>query len=100
MAVRASKRTETIQKSNPEDPEMYLPDVQNAEGDPYGETIRQCRAAGMPVPELANLLAFKPERNQFLSRFTHEVLRGPSPLSTGLRELIAAFVSRRNECLF
>jgi len=28
------------------------------------------------------------------------VMRGPSPLSPGLRELIAAFTSRRNDCLF
>jgi AhpD family alkylhydroperoxidase len=27
-------------------------------------------------------------------------MRGPSPLSPGLRELIAAFTSRRNDCLF
>ena len=31
---------------------------------------------------------------------SQEVMRGPSPLSPGLRELIAAFTSRRNDCLF
>jgi hypothetical protein len=79
---------------------MYLPEVQKAEDAPYGETIRQCREHGMPAPELAHLLAYKADRNKFLSLFTHEVMRGPSPLSPGQRELIAAFVSRRNECRY
>jgi hypothetical protein len=47
-----------------------------------------------------HLFAFKPDRTQFLSRFTQGVMRGPSPLSPGLRELIAAFTSKRNLCLF
>jgi hypothetical protein len=47
-----------------------------------------------------HLFAFKPDRTQFLSRFTQGVMRGPSPLSPGLRELIAAFTSKRNDCLF
>jgi len=28
------------------------------------------------------------------------VMRGPSPLPPGVRELIAAFTSRRNDCPF
>jgi uncharacterized peroxidase-related enzyme len=31
-------------------------------------------------------------------RFTRDVMRGPSEWSTGERELLAAFISRRNEC--
>ena len=47
-----------------------------------------------------HLFAFKPERTSHLAQFTQGVMRGPSPLSPGQRELIAAFVSRRNDCPF
>ncbi len=55
---------------------------------------------GGPVPQIYHLLAFKPDAARHLTRFTHEVMRGPSPLSTGWRELIAAFTSRKNRCKF
>jgi hypothetical protein len=80
---------------------MYLRDVENSEPrGAYAEPIRQMRAAGVPVPQIMHLFAYKPERTDFLSRFTQGVMRGPSPLSPGIRELIAAFTSRRNECPF
>ncbi len=66
----------------------------------YGRLIDELRAAGRPVPQIMHLFAYKPDRTDFLSRFTQGVMRGPSPLSPGLRELIAAFTSRRNDCLF
>ena len=37
---------------------------------------------------------------QHLSRFTQGVMRGPSPLPPWQRELIAAFTSKLNQCLF
>jgi alkylhydroperoxidase family enzyme len=80
---------------------MLLPDVEHAEPKgPSAAPIAQLRAAGLPVPQIMHLFAFKPDRTQFLSRFTQGVMRGPSPLSPGLRELIAAFTSKRNDCLF
>ena len=80
---------------------MYLPEVEEHEGGgPWAEAIRRMRAANVPVPQIMYLFAYKPDRTEFLSRFTHGVMRGPSPLSPGLRELIAAFTSRRNDCLF
>jgi len=57
-------------------------------------------AAGVPVPQILYLFAYKPAATEHLSRFTQEVMRGPSPLSPGQRELIAAFTSSRNQCLF
>ena len=79
----------------------FLPDVERTEPTgPYAATIDQLRSAGLPVPQIMHLFAFKPDRTDFLSRFTQGVMRGPSPLSPGLRELIAAFTSRRNDCLF
>jgi hypothetical protein len=80
---------------------MYLSEVENAEpAGPRAETVRQLRASGLPVPQILHLLCYKPDRTDHLSRFTQAVLRGPSPLSPGQRELIAAFTSRRNQCLF
>lgn len=80
---------------------MYLPDVETA--DPrgsYAEPIKAMQAAGVPVPQIMHLFAFKPERTDFLAQFTQGVMRGPSPLTPGQRELIAAFTSRRNDCPF
>jgi hypothetical protein len=80
---------------------MFLPDVENAEPrGPYAGPIENMRAAGVPVPQIMHLFAFKPERTDFLARYTQGVMRGPSPLSPGQRELIAAFTSRRNDCPF
>ena len=80
---------------------MYLPDVENAEPQGmYAGPINGMRAAGVPVPQIMHLFAFKPDRTDHLSRFTQGVMRGPSPLSPGQRELIAAFTSRRNDCPF
>jgi alkylhydroperoxidase family enzyme len=58
------------------------------------------RAAQVPVPQIMHLFAFKPDRTEHLAEFTQGVMRGPSPLPPGLRELIAAFTSRRNACPF
>lgn len=80
---------------------MFLPEVEQAEPrGPWAHPIGHLRAAGLPVPQIMHLFAYKPERTRHLARFTHEVMRGPSPLSPGMRELVAAFTSRRNDCLF
>ena len=80
---------------------MFLRDVESAEPrGAHAEVIRQMPAAGAPVPQIMHLFAFKPDRTGSLALFTQGVMRGPSPLSPGQRELIAAFTSRRNRCLF
>jgi hypothetical protein len=80
---------------------MFLPEVEQREPQgAYARPIGELRAAGLPVPQIMHLFAYKPDRTEFLSRFTQGVMRGPSPLSPGVRELIAAFTSRRNECPF
>lgn len=56
--------------------------------------------SGQAVPEIMHLFRFKKRNTDYLVRFTDEVMRGPSPLSPGLRELIGAFVSSRNQCCF
>ena len=78
---------------------MYLGEVEQAEGrGQYADLLRNMRASSAPVSQIFHLFAFKPRATDHLSRFTQEVMRGPSPLSPGMRELIAAFVSAENHC--
>lgn len=80
---------------------LYLTEVEQHPGDePWAAAIRQMREAGLPVPQIWHLFAFKTDRTDHLARFTQGVMRGPSPLAPGMRELIAAFTSRRNDCPF
>ncbi len=81
---------------------MFLRDVE-ANPDPksgHKNMIEQLKAAGAPVSQIFYLFAFKPDRTKHLERFTEGVMRGPSPLSPGMRELIAAFTSQQNRCPF
>ncbi len=79
---------------------MFLPALHESPAGAYAGVIEGLARAGMDVPQIMFLFAYKPERTQHLSRFTHEVMRGPSPLEPGLRELIAAYTSRLNHCPF
>jgi hypothetical protein len=80
---------------------MYLSGVENHDAaDPHATIFREMRGAGIPIPQILHLFAFKPERTQYLSLFTQGVMRGPSPLPPWQRELIAAFTSKLNQCLF
>jgi alkylhydroperoxidase family enzyme len=80
---------------------MFLKDVEAHKGQgARSDSIAQMQAAGIPVPQIMHLFAFKPERTKHLERFTQEVMRGPSPLPPGQRELIAALTSKLNQCLF
>lgn len=81
--------------------QMYLPEVEQHKGSgPWGQAIRQMRDADLPIPQIMHLFAFKSDRTEHLAQFTQGVMRGPSPLSAGQRELIAAFTSKRNDCPF
>ena len=46
------------------------------------------------------LFAFRPETAVPMRALAQQLLRGPSPLSPGDRELIATYVSARNRCHF
>lgn len=67
---------------------------------PYADLIHAARARTAEYPQIWHLFAYKPAATLHLERFTHEVMRGPSPLSPGMRELIAALTSARNGCPF
>jgi len=51
-------------------------------------------------PGILGPMAFRPETAGPLNELAEVLLRGPSPLSPGERELIAAYVSRLNRCTF
>src|SRR6185295_17823009 len=52
------------------------------------------------VPGIRSLVMFRPESGQHLYNLAQVLLRGESPLSEAERELIAAYVSLRNDCMF
>lgn len=51
-------------------------------------------------PGISGLFAFRPETGVPMRAFVQALLRGPSPLSAGERELVATYVSSRNGCRF
>src|SRR5262245_44553338 len=81
---------------------MFLSGVENNSGaqGAYADLIAAARRGGASFPQIWHLFAFRPDATRHLERFTHEIMRGPSPLSPGMRELIAALTSARNQCPF
>ncbi len=54
----------------------------------------------LPFPGILELLFYKRSTGKALSNLAQTLLHGPSTLSSGERELIAAYVSRLNNCEF
>jgi alkylhydroperoxidase family enzyme len=80
---------------------MFLPDVEaNPRPSGWHDAIRMMQGSGAEYPQIWHLFAFRPHATEHLARFTQEILRGPAPLSPGMRELIAAYTSQRNHCPF
>jgi alkylhydroperoxidase family enzyme len=80
---------------------IFLPEVEaNPKPSPYADLIRTMHASGGEYSQIWHLFAYLPEATQHLARFTQAILRGPGPLSPGMRELIAAYTSARNQCPF
>lgn len=80
---------------------MFLRDVEhNPKSGPYRALIEQMQQQGSEYPQIWHLFAYLPTATDHLARFTQEILRGPAPLSPGIRELIAAYTSQRNHCPF
>lgn len=52
------------------------------------------------LPGIRGLMVFRPETAEPLNQLADLLLRGPNTLSPGERELIATFVSSRNDCFF
>jgi hypothetical protein len=80
---------------------MFLPGVEeNPRPGPYRDVIGMMQGSGMEYPKIWHMFAFLPSATEHLARFTQEIMRGPGPLEPGMRELIAAFTSYRNDCPF
>ena len=52
------------------------------------------------VPGIRSLVLFRPETGKHLYELVQILLRGESTLTEAERELIAAYVSHRNDCMF
>ena len=52
------------------------------------------------IPGIRSLVLFRPETGKPLYDLAQVLLRGPSPLTEAERELIAAYVSHKNDCKF
>ena len=52
------------------------------------------------LPGITSAFAFRPETARPLRELADVLLRGPSTLTSGEREMIATFVSTRNDCHF
>src|SRR6185369_8877361 len=51
-------------------------------------------------PGISGLMRYRPETAKPLNELAEVLLRAPNSMSPGDRELIAAYVSRANECRF
>ncbi len=80
---------------------LFLRDVEaNPQPSPYADLIQAAHSQGQAHWQIWSLFAFRPEITGHLASFTEGVMRGPAPISGGLRELIAAYASRVNSCEF
>jgi uncharacterized peroxidase-related enzyme len=52
------------------------------------------------VPGIRSLAMYRPETGKYLYELAQILMRGPSPLTEAEREMIATFVSSRNNCMF
>ncbi len=52
------------------------------------------------VPGIRSLVLFRPETGQYLYDLAQALLRGESPIPEAERELIAAYTSSQNHCMF
>ena len=80
---------------------MFLPDVERHDApSPYTAAIRTMQEAGTEYPQIWHMFGYVPKATDHLARFTQEIMREPASLSPGIRELIAAYTSYRNNCPF
>jgi uncharacterized peroxidase-related enzyme len=82
-------------------PSMFLRDVENnPQPSPYFDLITAAKSSGSEYWRIWNLLAFRPKAAKYLAALSHEIMFEDAPISTALRELIAAYTSSLNRCEF
>jgi hypothetical protein len=80
---------------------MFLSGVEaNPQPSATSDLIRIAQTNGAEYPKIWHLFAYRPQATAHLGEFTQGIMRGECPLSPGIRELIAAFTSYRNDCPF
>ena len=80
---------------------MFLQDVENnPQPSPYADLISAAKASGSEYWHIWNLLAFRSKAASHLARFSHEIMHEDAPISSAMRELIAAYTSSLNRCEF
>src|SRR5580765_6661041 len=80
---------------------MFLKEVETRPAEGMTKiAFKKLREDGEAIPEILHLFRFKRRSTDHLVRFTEQVMHGPSPLSPGLRELIGAYFSKKNQCSF
>lgn len=79
----------------------YLPGVEaNPKPGAYRDAIEAAQARGEDHARIWDLFAFQHDITVHLARLSEGVIRRPSTISIGMRELIAAYTSHVNECAF
>jgi uncharacterized peroxidase-related enzyme len=66
----------------------------------YSDLIENAKLTGGDYWQIWHLLAFDPEAAHHLAALSHTLMHKECPISTGLRELIAAYTSSLNQCEF
>jgi uncharacterized peroxidase-related enzyme len=80
---------------------LHLPGVeQNLQPGIYKNLVEAARERNAEYSKIWDLFGFQEHFTIHLARFTEGVLRTPSSISPGMRELIAAYTSSLNECRF
>jgi len=80
---------------------MFLKEIETRPAEGMTKiAFERLRNDGEVIPEILHLFRFKRRSTDHLVRFTEEVMREPSPLSPGLREVIGAYFSKKNQCPF
>lgn len=82
-------------------PSLFLSDVENnPQPSPYFDLIAAAKSSGSEYWRIWNLLAFRPRASHHLVAFSHEIMFEEAPISSAMRELIAAYTSSLNRCEF
>ena len=83
------------------DSHIFLREIEeNPQPSPYADAIAHANAVGTEYWGIWNLLAFRPETAHHLAALSHEIMFAEAPVSSALRELIAAYTSSLNRCEF
>jgi len=79
----------------------FLPGVEaDLKPGTYATLVEGARRDSREYSKIWDLFAFAPETMHHLSHLTQGIMRQPTSISPGLRELVAAYTSHQNACRF